>query len=148
MRVYIDTSIVGGCFDDEFSEESKALFEMAKRGKITLLISNILADELSIAPKRVQNVITGLPQGSFEIIHENEDSRRLRDQYLNAGIVGATHTNDAHHVAIATVSGADMIVSWNFKHIVHYKKIRQFNNVNTQSGYDEIEIYSPLEVIQ
>ena len=59
IRIYIDTSVVGGCFDDEFSEESWALFEMAKTGKISLLISNILADELVIAPKPVQKVVDG-----------------------------------------------------------------------------------------
>lgn len=147
MRVYIDTSVVGGCFDDEFSEESRALFEMAETGKISLLISNILADELSMAPERVQKVVADLPQGSFEIVHENEESRRLRDRYLDAGVVSATHVNDAHHVAIATVSGVDMIVSWNFKHIVHYDKIRQFNEVNVEAGYEAIQIFCPLEVI-
>lgn len=138
MRVYIDTSVVGGCFDDEFSEESRALFDMAKRGKISLLISNILADELTLAPEAIQQVITELPQDSFEVVQENEKSCRLRDKYLEAGVVGITHANDAHHVAIATVSAADMIVSWNFKHIVHYEKIRQFNQVNTEAGYGAI----------
>ncbi len=70
MRVYIDTAVVGGCFDDEFSEESRALFDMAKRGKISLLISNILADELTLAPERVQKVVTELPQDSLEIVQE------------------------------------------------------------------------------
>lgn len=52
-----------------------------------------------------------------------------------------------HHVAIATVSSADMIVSWNFKHIVHYDKIRHFNEVNAQAGYTPIQIFCPWEVI-
>ena len=139
--------MVGGCFDDKFSEESRALFDMAKRGKISLLISNILADELTLAPERVQKVVTELPQESLEVVQENEESRGLRDKYLEAGVIGITHANDAHHVAIATISGADMIVSWNFKHIVHYEKIRQFNQVNTEAGYDAVEIFSPFEVI-
>ncbi len=147
MRVYIDTSVVGGCFDDEFSEESRALFDMAKRGEISLLISNILVDELTLAPERVQEVVTELPQDSLEVVQENEESRGLRDKYLEAGVIGIIYANDAHHVAIATVSGADMIVSWNFKHIVHYEKIRQFNQVNTEAGYDAVEIFSPFEVI-
>jgi predicted nucleic acid-binding protein len=147
MRVYIDTSVVGGCFDDEFSQESRALFAMAEKGKICLLISNVLADELTLAPEQVQKVITELPQGSFEVVQENEESRRLRDMYLKIGVVGITHVNDAHHVAIASVSHADMIVSWNFKHIVHFEKIREFNRVNTEAGYSAIEIFSPLEVI-
>lgn len=78
---------------------------------------------------------------------ESEESRRLRDGYPDAGVVKAPHFNDAHHVAIATVSGADMIVSWNFKHIVHYDKIRQFNRINIEAGYTAIQIYCPLEVI-
>ncbi len=147
MRVYIDTSVVGGCFDDEFSEESRALFDMAKRGKISFLISNILADELTLAPERVQKGVTELPQESLEVVQENEEWRGLRDKYLEAGVIGITYANDAHHVAIATVSGADMIVSWNFKHIVHYEKIRQFNQVNTEAGSGAIEIFSPFEVI-
>lgn len=147
MKVYIDTSVVGGCFDDEFSEESRAFFGMARCGRISLLLSNILADELALAPERVQKVVTELPQDSFAIVTENDASRRLRDEYLKAGVVGESHANDAHHVAIATVSGAAMIVSWNFKHIVHYDKIRQFNRVNAHAGYGAIDIFSPLEVI-
>lgn len=147
MRVYIDTSVVGGCFDDEFSQESLMLFEMAKLGELVLLISNILADELLLAPEQVQRIITELPQKSFEIINESDESRKLRDKYLESEIVGSKHFNDAHHVAIATVSEATMIVSWNFKHIVHYDKIRSFNKVNISCGYNEIQIYCPLEVI-
>ena len=140
-------AVVGGCFDEEFSEHSRAFFEMVKTNIMTLLISNILADELTMAPERVQKIVTDLPKNSFEIVLESEESRRLRDRYLNGAVVGATHVNDAHHVAIATVSGADMIVSWNFKHIVHYNKIRQFNKINTEAGYEPIQIYCPLEVI-
>ena len=62
-------------------------------------------------------------------------------------VVSIKHVNDAHHVAIASVVGADMIVSWNFKHIVHHDKIRKFNKVNIKAGHKEIQIYCPLEVI-
>jgi len=147
LRVYIDTSVVGGCFDDEFSDESRTLIDMAKSGELILLISNILVDELTQAPEKVQQVVTDLPPDAIEILEENSDSHVLRDLYLQAGVVGVTHFNDAHHVAIATVSNADMIVSWNFKHIVHYDKIRRFNEVNQKAGYNEIKIFSPLEVI-
>ncbi len=147
MRVYIDTSVVGGCLDDEFAEESKAIFEMARSGVIRLLISNVLADELILAPFEVQKTIADLPEKATEIVHESKESRALRDEYLKVGVVGPAHSNDAHHVAIATVCDADMIVSWNFKHIVHYDKIRLFNAVNRKMSYRTIEIYSPLEVV-
>jgi len=47
---------------------------------------------------------------------------------------------------MATVADVDILVSWNFRHIVHFDKIRQFNAVNLEKGYKTIAIYSPMEV--
>ena len=71
----------------------------------------------------------------------------LQQQYINSGVVTAKSSEDALHVAIATVTQCDLIVSWNFKHIVHFDKIPKYNAVNILNGYGEIGIYSPLEVI-
>ena len=75
------------------------------------------------------------------------ESEQLRDAYLAAGVVGPAAMNDAHHVALATVARADLIVSWNFRHIVHVEKIRRFNAVNLMEGYVTIDIRSPREVV-
>jgi hypothetical protein len=82
-----------------------------------------------------------------EAIADSEEVRRLRDLYLADRVVGPAQANDAHHVALATVAKADMIVSWNFKHVVHFEKIRGFNAVNIREGYAPIAIYSPPEVV-
>ena len=71
----------------------------------------------------------------------------LREQYLVQGIVSRKYLDDALHVAVATVSGCDMIVSWNFKHIVHFEKISLYHAINRIHGYREIFINSPSEVI-
>jgi len=71
----------------------------------------------------------------------------LRDAYLSAGIVTPKSTDDATHVALATISQCEIIVSWNFKHIVHFQKIPKYNAVNALHGYRSINIYSPSEVI-
>ena len=76
-----------------------------------------------------------------------EESEWLRDAYLKARVVGPSHGKDAHHIALATVSRADLVASWNFKHIVHWDKIRGFNAVNLREGYPPIEIRSPREVV-
>jgi hypothetical protein len=81
------------------------------------------------------------------VIRAYEESRRLRDEYVRAKILSAKSENDAHHVAIATLARADLIVSWNFKLIVHIEKIRGFNAVNLREGHGLIEIRSPREVI-
>jgi len=66
---------------------------------------------------------------------------------VSLGVVSENYLADALHVALATVTGCDLIVSWNFKHIVNYRKIQQYNAVNALHGYGSIAIYSPLEVV-
>ncbi len=147
LRIYVDTSVIGGCLDDDFAQDSTALLEMSRRGEATLLVSDLLAAELRLAPPEVIAVFDSLPTPSLEAVSSSTESEALRDLYLAAGVVGPGSTNDAHHVALATVARADMIVSWNFRHIVHLKKIRGFNSVNLREGYPPIEIRSPKEVV-
>ena len=146
MRVYVDTSVIGGCLDEEFSQESQALLEMARDGKLVFLVSDLLLEELRKAPPAVLRVLADLPDDATETLTTSEESGRLRDAYLAANVVGAASESDAHHVALATVARADLIVSWNFKHVVHVDKIRMFNAVNLMH-YGLIDIRSPLEVV-
>jgi predicted nucleic acid-binding protein len=147
LRVYIDTSVVGGCHDEEFSRESRALLKMARARQAVLLVSQTLIDEISLAPKKVQEELDRLPDWATEVLPVSRQALELRDAYLEAEVIGSAHSNDALHVASATVARADLIVSWNFKHIVHFDKIRGFNAVNLREGYLPIEIRSPLEVV-
>lgn len=147
LRVYIDTSVVGGCFDSEFQTESLALFKMVRNGGLVVVASTLLADELRLAPKEVQEILTTLPLEYVESVVVDMETMTLRDAYLTAEVVGKVQSNDALHVALATVARVDMIVSWNFRHIVHFDKIRGFNAVNLREGYLPIEIRSPREII-
>ncbi len=51
------------------------------------------------------------------------------------------------HIAVATLGRVDVVVSWNFKHIVNLNRIRLYNSVNLKLGYPMIEIRSPREVL-
>jgi len=75
-----------------------------------------------------------------------DEVRTLADAYFTAGALGRANADDALHVAAATVARADVIVSWNFKHIVNFQRIRRFNGVNLASGYPMLDIRSPLEM--
>ena len=147
LRIYVDTSVIGGCFDEEFQKESQDLLAMAADGRSCLLISQILVDEVASAPAEVQDLIRNLPEGIVEIVQVTDEAFDLRDAYIKNEVVTENHRNDALHVAVATVCRADMIVSWNFRHIVHFDKIRGFNAVNLREGYMPIEIHSPKEVV-
>jgi hypothetical protein len=146
-RVYVDTSVIGGCFDEEFAKGSRAVIQAAREGRFVLLLSDLLGDELRGAAPEKQAFLEALPPDAFEAVLRNDETARLRDAYLLAGVVGPRHTVDAHHIALATVWHADLVLSWNFKHIVHLDKIRMFNAVNLREGYGAVEIRSPREVM-
>lgn len=147
MKVYADTSVFGGVFDEEFSNPSKEFFEEIESGRFILVTSALVQNEISSAPQQVQEFFTRSTAFS-EIAELNQKVLDLRQAYLDANIVTQKSLNDAAHVALASFHGCDMIVSWNFKHIVHFDKIPKYNAVNTIEGYGHLGIYSPLEVIQ
>jgi predicted nucleic acid-binding protein len=146
LRVYADTSVFGGCFDKEFDDESTAFFEQVSSGKIVLLISDLTVRELENAPGEVREFYSKLT--GYESVSPTNECYDLRDAYLKAEVVGRASADDALHVAIATVYRADIIVSWNFKHIVQRRRIHGFEAVNTLMDYRSPEIFSPREIIE
>lgn len=148
LRVYADTSVFGGCFDTEFEEASRRFFDEVRQGRIQLVLSDTTLLELTGAPDTVKRVLVDLPPTSLERIPPSDEIEQLRDAYLAHGVVGAAAKRDAEHIAAATIAEVDLIVSWNFKHIVHYEKISGYHGVNLLQGYGEVRIFSPLEVIE
>jgi predicted nucleic acid-binding protein len=148
IRIYADTSVFGGCFDDEFAKESRKLFNEIKDGRFILVVSPTTLRELEQAPLEVRQIIAEIPDDCIELMDFSEDIEHLRDAYIDAGVVGPSGLLDAEHIASATVARVDLIVSWNFKHIVHYERIRGYHAVNLLEGFHPIPIYSPWEVIE
>jgi len=147
LRVYVDTSVFGGVFDPEFASASKRFFDTIGKGIFDPVISVIVAEEIKGAPSRVQTLYRRVAE-TAEIWQIDEATLDLRDAYLEAGIVTEQWAADALHVAIATVSACEMIVSWNFKHIVNFRRIPLYNKVNKKTGCGEIGIFTPQEVIE
>jgi len=148
LRIYADTSVFGGCFDEEFSEISTQFFQEVSAGKYSLIVSDTTLTELDEAPEFVQNVFGRLSDEDFEFVYYNEEVKNLRDAYIDAGILTQIWQNDAEHIAQASVADVDVLVSWNFKHIVNFQKIKRFQAINLLHGYRQIQIYSPWEVIE
>jgi hypothetical protein len=147
FRVYADTSVYGGCFDEEFAEESTAFFNTVRSGRFRLVLSPTVLAEVQRAPAQVRSLLAELPEGLVELLDMDSEVRHLRDAYLEAGILGPGQQADAEHIAFASVAQVDFVVSWNFKHIVQFEKIAGYQAVNLLNGYREIRIYSPKEVM-
>ena len=147
QRFYFDTSVFGGVYDSEFEESSIQLFEKVKLGQIVCVYSDLTEGELFKAPEKVRKFFKDLEKETLEIIYINDEAVKLARRYIDENVVGKTSFDDCVHIALATIHKVDILVSWNFKHIVNIYRIRGYNSVNLRSGYQTLEIRSPKDII-
>lgn len=148
QRIYIDTSVFGGYFEEEFELWSKVLFEAIIKGEIKMLYSQMTEIELENAPRKVKELLKSIPEEHTEFLAITEQANNLADKYLFENVVGKTSRPDCLHIAIATLNNADVLASWNFKHIVNVTRIRGYNGVNYKLGYKLLEIRTPREILE
>jgi hypothetical protein len=147
QRIYIDTSVIGGCEDKEFSLWSLRLFEEFRKGLRVAVVSDLTRREIEKAPENVKKVLSSLPDANIEYVFLTEQAEALAKKYVDEGVVSTKHIVDAQHIAIASIERVDVLVSWNFQQIVNLRRIHAFNSVNLKLGYPVLEIRSPREVI-
>lgn len=147
IQVYIDTSVIGGCIDQEFKEWSIMLFNEFKNGSKIAVISDITLDELELAPKKVRSLLKLIPEKYLKIVESNHETEELARQYIQKNVVSEKFYLDALHIAIATYYNVNVLSSWNFRHIVNLGRIRKYNSVNLEMGYNILEIRSPRDIL-
>jgi predicted nucleic acid-binding protein len=146
-RIYTDTSVIGGCEDDEFRVHSRRLMDAFIRGDLRLVLSELTLRELEPAPPAVREVLAAVPEGHIEVVRLTPAADELARRYLAEGILKPNMLADAQHIAMATVAGVDVLVSWNFRHVVNLPRIHGYHGVNAKLGYQTLEIRSPREVL-
>jgi predicted nucleic acid-binding protein len=147
QRFYFDTSVFGGLFDPEFEEETMLLFERVKLRQIKCVYSNLTETELTNAPEKIRSFFQNLDDEFKEKVLVTPASLQLAQTYVAEKVVGETSLDDCIHIATATLNKVDMLVSWNFKHIVNVYRIRGYNSVNLRLGHGTLEIHSPKEIV-
>ena len=136
---------VRGCFDHEFAEWSNALMDDFRADRCGLVVSDATAGEVAAAPEPVRELFSELLETAC-ILPVTAEVLEPLGAYEAHNILGPRFRNDMLHIAVATVAEVDVVVSWNFRHIVRLDKIRLFNGVNLELGYKSLCIYSPREV--
>jgi predicted nucleic acid-binding protein len=145
QRIYIDTSVLCGYFDEEFKEHTIPLFDRIKAGEFIILYSTVTQAELENAPEIVKEFVKSLRAELTEFIETTDEAVDLATGYITEKVVGSTSYADCLHIALATINRADFLVSWNFRHIVNIERIRGYNSINIKNGYKQLEIRSPRE---
>ncbi len=146
MKFYVDTSVWGGHEDDEFEEWTIPFFEQARQGRFIIVLSDVTLRELVPAPSRVRQLTESIPEPYLELVSLTEEQDILAQHYIQEGALTPKYESDAHHIAIATILKVDSLVSWNFKHMVNFFRIKQYNSINLKFGYTTIDIRTPKEV--
>ncbi|MBX2843378.1 MAG: type II toxin-antitoxin system VapC family toxin [Flammeovirgaceae bacterium] len=147
QRIYIDTSVFGGYFDEEFEDFTKPLFDRINQGEFKVLYSTVTQDELENAPTKVKELVIDLKVEYTEFLEETKEAIELAMEYISEKVVGKTSFADCLHIALATIHRADLLISWNFKHIVNIERIRGYNSINIKNGYKQLEIRSPRDLM-
>lgn len=148
QRIYLDTSVFGGYYDDEFQEFTKPLIERINKGEFTIIFSTMLETELEFDPEKVRKIVRSIESRDTQFVEETNTAIELANEYITKNVVGKTSYSDCLHIALATINQADILISWNFKHIVNVERIRGYNSINIKNGYKQLDIRSPRELMK
>lgn len=148
MTLYLDTSVISALFDSRNPERQEITKEFfATRTTDRILISELTLVEISHTPDaQLRNEMHEISE-RFEAVPVAEQADRLSLRYIKGGAIAKAYQADAYHVAVAVMAKADMVVSWNFRHLVRRKTRDIVNMINTMAGYPHIEIVAPGELL-
>jgi hypothetical protein len=150
MKFYLDTSVFGGYWDEIFREDTIAFLEYAGDSNAEIIYSNVTEQELEGAPQKVKQLLQNLNDIEgirMQAIEMNDAAEILAKRYIKEGALTKKCEGDAKHIALASIYGVNALVSWNFKHMVNFIRIQQYNSINLKLGYRPIDIRSPKEII-
>ncbi len=145
--LYLDTSVVGGYFDDEWKDATQEMFRLADLGLYHLIASVVTATEVMGAPTNVQGHFANIFADPAQLLELSDEAETLAQSYIAAGVVTPKYLDDARHIAIASIHALPIVVSWNFKHLANIKREAGFNAVNLLQGYPQIRILTPLQLL-
>jgi hypothetical protein len=146
MKFYLDTSVWGGYEDKEFAEWTIPFIEQARAGRFITVLSDVTIEELLGAPERTRILPASIPNIFMERVNLNQEQAELAQRYIEEGALTLKQKTDAEHIAMATILKVDSLVSWNFKHMVNFFRLKQYNSINLKYGYSIIDIRTPKEV--
>jgi len=147
FRLYLDTSVISAHVDERLPERRRATLEFWERlpgydvAISELTITEVRAARDAALRERMLTAIAG-----FRVLSVDESARSLAQEYVRRGVFSAAMAIDGLHVALAVTARQDILVSWNFRHLVNRRRRALINDVNAVIGYPSIEILAPPEV--
>jgi predicted nucleic acid-binding protein len=143
----LDTSVISHLQHEDVPEKMKdtlSFWEELKTGKYDVVISDLTLREIRRCPvPKQENLLDYLGEITYEILHETDEVKTLCEAYIENGVLTRKNENDCLHMAFAATSECNIMVSWNFKHMVRLKTIQGIRAVNMKNGY-----FKPMDIVQ
>ena len=152
LKIYLDTSVISYLLADDTPEkmaDTHKLWEQIKAGQYDVVISSVTLGELNKCPEPKRQLLSDfVEQIRPKMQTFTDESLELAEKFIDFGILKQKSIDDCRHLAAAILSGSDVIVSWNFKHIVNAKTIKGMRIITTAEGYKDVIICSPTMLIE
>jgi len=152
LKIYLDTSIISYLDQQDAPEkmtETLKFWGKIQAGEFEVFTSSVAIEELGRCYDeklfRLKNYLSNI---NFTLLEKSDEVNELAKLYVSANVLTQKSFDDCLHIAYACVYNCDMVVSWNFKHIVNYKTISGVKSVNATAGYKEMLIYTPTMLIE
>ncbi|MCL2050191.1 MAG: PIN domain-containing protein [Lachnospiraceae bacterium] len=151
LKIYIDTSVVShldASDRPEWMADTLKLWEDMANGKYEIFTSNVAIGEIykCSEPKR-SFMLDKLKEIELSVVNAETKVEDLSQEFIKLGILKEKSLDDCMHIATALLLKCDVIVSWNFKHIVNDKTIEGVKTISKTKGFDGIKIYCPSILI-
>ena len=151
-RVYLNTSVISYLDQQDAPEkmaETREVWKLLKKGNYDIYISTMVTEELSRCKEPKKKILFNyLDEIEYKLVRVDKEIVALAEKFIDFGILKEKSFEDCRHIAAAIMSNCDVIVSWNFKHIVNINTIRGIKVVTTLEGYKDILIYPPTTLLQ
>ena len=147
LKVYLDTSVISYLEQDDAPEkmaDTRAVWETLKRGDYDIFVSQVVLKELNDC----KDLRKKLREINFNVVEITEDTIALAEKFIDFGILKQKSLDDCQHIAAAILNDCDIIISWNFKHIVNVKTIRGIKVITTMQGRKDLLIYPPTALLE
>jgi predicted nucleic acid-binding protein len=152
LRIYLDTSVLNFYYAEDSPKEmaiTRQLFTEIADNLFEAFISAVVIDEVEAAEEAIRHPLTNLIiTYDLKILETDPEVDYLAQKYIENKIIPPKYGRDAYHIAYTTIYELDLILSWNYEHIVKLKTKTGVNGINKLEGYREIEICSPWEVVK
>lgn len=152
IKVYLDTSVISYLDQHDAPEkmkETRDVWDCLKKGQYDIFISDVVLDEIGHCKEEKQKILLSyLKQIDYTLLRISENTIELAEKFIDFGILKRKSFDDCRHIASAILAGCDVIISWNFKHIVNVKTMRGIKVITTLEGYKDLLIYPPSALLE